>query len=79
MIGLAEAALFLAPFAIFLAWRFLAPRLPKTALIAAIAALLLTGLAAAWTMRAPAMHAGDRYVPAQLLGTLIEPGRAIPK
>jgi len=78
MIGLFEVLLFATPFAAYLAWRLLAPVLPKVSLWAAVTAVLMVGMAGAWTASRPHMGAGQHYAPATLRNGEILPGHALP-
>lgn len=77
MIGVVELLLFLTPFAAFLAWRLLAPVLPRASVWAAAGLVVAIGLAAAWTASRPSLHHGQRYAPAQLRDGAIMPGQAV--
>ncbi len=76
MIRAVELALFAAPVLVFLLWlrfrdRVLAPR--RSALLAALVAVVALGAALAWTGLNERHREGTRYVPATL-----ENGRIIP-
>jgi len=81
MLRLAELALFLAPFAIFAAWRFLAteggPSI-RFVTIAACVVALLAGLLI-WLSQEAALPPGSTYEPARLEGGKIVSGHAAPR
>lgn len=80
MIRILEIALFLAPFALFAAWRVFAPNTdigPRHLLAIAVALIVCFGLLA-WLRLEDAEPAGTVYVPAHLQGTTIEPPAARP-
>lgn len=77
MLRLLEVALFLAPFAVYLAWRRSAARgqPPSRRLVAAVAAgLVLYGAALAWVGLSDRLPPGARYVPPVLQDGRIVPG-----
>jgi hypothetical protein len=77
MIGVLEAALFLAPFVVWLAWRMLSPVLPRAALWAAMVTVAALALGAAWTASRPHLEHGQLYAPSQLRDGQIIPGHAV--
>lgn len=73
MLRFAEIGLFLSPFALFLLWRFLAPRVrPALLWIAMVFVVGLAGIAIGYGLR-ERMDPHARYVPAR-----IENGRVVP-
>jgi len=80
MIRFLEVALFLAPLALFVAWRVLLPDrelTPRT--IAALAAVLVVMFALLyWFRMEDAAPAGTTYVPQALQDGRIVPPRAVP-
>jgi hypothetical protein len=76
MIRLLEVALFLAPFALFAAWRLLLPRAELSPrVLAVLAAVLLVVFAAlVWFRQEDAEPAGAAYAPAELRdGRIVTP------
>ena len=81
MLRFAELALFLAPFAIFAAWRWLAGGGRPSRRLVMTATCIVLALAGAlyWFNREEAIAPGLRYVPAQLEDGHIVPGHAEPR
>ena len=76
MLRLVEILLFLLPFAVFVAWRVLAPAggpSPRVVAIAVCAVLALIGVLI-WFGHYDTIPRGDSYVPAQLQGGRVIPG-----
>jgi Family of unknown function (DUF6111) len=78
MLRLVELALFLAPIALFAAWRFLAMESGPSPRVVVVAACLLVALAGMliWLSREHAMPPGSEYVPAQLQDGRVVSGHA---
>lgn len=75
MLRLAELALFLVPFALFLAWRLALPRGPSRAMVlAAATALLVLAATLFWLSGEDTLAPGATYVPPHLEGGVIVPG-----
>lgn len=75
MLRLLEIALFLAPFAAFLAWRFTMPEGPSRALLIAWAgALIVLALALAWMSQENTLPPGASYVPPHIENGVVVPG-----
>jgi hypothetical protein len=70
----AELALFLAPFALYAAWRIAAAQARPAILWGAVAALLLVVTATVWTGVTGRLSRDDAYVPAQWEHGAIVPG-----
>jgi hypothetical protein len=79
MLRLSEIGLFLVPFALYVAWWFAGPRLPRAAFWAALGLMLLLALATAWYGLDSHMAADEVYVPAHMEGGQIVPGHAAPR
>lgn len=79
MLRLAEIGLFLAPFGLFLLWRWLAPRVRPAMLgIGAILLVALAGIAAGYGLK-ERMDPHARYIPAHMQDGRIVPGQAMPE
>ncbi|HEY7576961.1 MAG TPA: DUF6111 family protein [Acetobacteraceae bacterium] len=80
MLRLAELALFLAPFVLFVVWRFMAAESGPPARVVAIAACVLALLAGAliWLSQDDALPPGATYEPARLQDGKIVSGHAAP-
>ncbi|MBN8907946.1 MAG: hypothetical protein BGO51_25600 [Rhodospirillales bacterium 69-11] len=75
MLRLAELALFLLPFALFLAWRLALPRGPSRAMVlAAAAALLVLAATLFWLSGEDTLAPGATYVPPHMKDGVIVPG-----
>jgi hypothetical protein len=81
MLRLAELALFLAPFVLFLVWRFMAAEGGPPVRLVAIAACVLALLAGMliWLSQDDALPPGATYEPARLQDGKIVSGRAAPR
>jgi hypothetical protein len=81
MLRLAELALFLAPFVLFLVWRFTAAERGPPVRVVAIAACVLALLAGAliWLSQDDALPPGATYEPARLQDGKIVSGHAAPR
>ncbi|MBN8875409.1 MAG: hypothetical protein J0H67_21435 [Rhodospirillales bacterium] len=80
MLRLVEFALFLLPFALFLAWRLALPRGPSRGLmIAACLALLVLAVSLAWMSGDDTLPPGATYVPPHLEDGAIVPGHGAPR
>ena len=82
MIGVAELLLFLSPFAAFMAWCVLGPRVTRLYLGAALLAVLAVLAVAATGIGLFLSRRVDRrdiYLPAQMENGTIVPGRAVPR
>lgn len=78
MLRATEIALFLAPFGLFLLWRFLAPKIRPAILWAGIVMIIvLAGTAIFFGLR-QRMDPHARYLPAHMENGHIVPGRAEP-
>ena len=73
-----EILLFLAPFAAFLAWRFIAPTQTVPGWLVAVVTIMVMGLLGSllWMREQDASDGKQRYVPATLQDGRIVPGRA---
>ena len=81
MLRLVEILLFLLPFAVFAAWRVLAPAggpSPRVLAVAVCAVLALITVLI-WFSRYDTIPGGNSYVPAQLQGGRIVPGHGAPR
>ena len=81
MLRLVEILLFLLPFAVFAAWRVLAPAggaSPRVVAVAVCAVLVLIAFLI-WFSRYDTISRGDTYVPAQLERGRIIPGHGAPQ
>jgi hypothetical protein len=67
MVGLVEIVLFLLPFALFAAWRVLAPHASRLAVIGALLAVAVVMSGAAWFGLRDRMGWHQAYVPAVTL------------
>jgi hypothetical protein len=77
MLRLAEIGLFLSPFAIFVLWRFLGPRVKPAALWTAMALVLaMAGLAVSYGLR-QRLDTTERYIPAHIEGGRIIDGHGV--
>jgi len=78
---LVEIALFLAPFAIFAAWRLMIPlAVPSSRIVAASAALVALLLGALlWFHQEGALPPGAAYVPATLQDGRVVPAHGAPR
>lgn len=75
MLRLVEIALFVAPFAAFLAWRFLLPEGPsRVMLIAWAGALIVLAATLAWLSEENTLPPGASYVPPHIENGVIVPG-----
>ncbi len=81
MLRLVELALFLAPFAAFAAWRFLAVEGGPSArmLVGAACALAVLAGALIWLSRDDTVPAGSSYQPARFQGGRIVSGQSAPR
>jgi hypothetical protein len=81
MLRLAELALFLAPFVLFLVWRFTAIEAGPSVRVVAIAACALALLAGVliWLSQDDALPPGATYEPARLQDGRIVSGHAAPR
>jgi hypothetical protein len=77
MLRLAEIGLLLAPLALFLLWRFLAPRVrPAMLWVGMVIVVGFAGMAIGYGLR-ERMDPHARYVPAHVEGGRIVPGRGV--
>ncbi len=77
MLRFAELGLFLAPFALFLVWRLLSPRVrPALLWIGTVVLVALAGMAVGFGLH-ERMDPHARYVPAHLEDGRIVPGRGV--
>lgn len=73
MLRFAEFGLFLAPFALYAAWRLLGARATPWLLWSGAAAVAVVAAVLIWYGLARSLPPGTRYVPAQLKGgTIVE-------
>ena len=81
MLRLVELALFLAPFAVFVAWRFLAFEGGPPARVVVGVACVLALLAGAliWLSQEDALPPGTRYAPAQFQDGKVVAGHGVPR
>jgi hypothetical protein len=81
MLRLVELALFLAPFAAFAIWRFMAmERGPSIQLVAVTACVVILLIGAMiWLSQEAALPPGTTYAPAQLENGRVIPGHAAPR
>jgi uncharacterized protein DUF6111 len=81
MLRLVEVALFLAPFALFAAWRVLALEgvIPTRLLVVAACVLLALASALLWLSQDAALPPGAQYEPARLENGQIVSGHAAPQ
>lgn len=78
MLRFAEIGLFLAPFGLYLLWRFFAPRVrPAVLWIGMVVVVGLAGVAIGYGLK-ERMDPHARYVPAHFEDGLIVPGRGVP-
>lgn len=78
MLRLAEIGLFLAPFGLFLLWRWLSPRVrPGMLWIGTIVLVALAGVAIGYGLK-ERMDPHARYIPAHMQDGRIVPGEAQP-
>jgi hypothetical protein len=78
MLRAAEIGLFLAPFGLYLLWRFLAPRVrPAVLWIGMVFVVGLAGVAIGYGLK-ERMDPHARYVPAHVEDGRIVPGRGVP-
>ncbi len=78
MLRFAEIGLFLSPFALFLIWRFLSPRVKPAALWTAMALILaLAALSVRYGLQ-QRLDTSERYVPARIEGGRIIDGHGTP-
>ena len=81
MLRLVELALFVAPFAIFLVWRFLAVEgAPPLSLVVGVACLVavLAGTLF-WLSQDRALPPGVGYAPARIVNGYVVPGHGVPQ
>lgn len=80
MLRLVEVALFLAPFAFFAVWRFMATEGPPSVRFIAVAVCILAVLAGVliWLSQDDALPPGATYEPARLEGGRVISGHAAP-
>ncbi len=79
MIGVAELLLFLSPFAAFMAWCVLGPRVTRLYLGAALLAVLAVAATGIGLFLSRRVDRRDIYLPAQMENGTIVPGRAVPR
>jgi hypothetical protein len=77
MIGVAELLLFLSPFAAFMAWSLLGPRVSRLYLGVALAAVLGVAATGIGLILRHRVDRRDLYVPAEMENGVIIPGRAV--
>ena len=78
MLRFAEIGLFLAPFALFLLWRFLSPRVrPAMLWIGTVLVVALGGIAIGYGLK-ERMDPHARYIPAHMQDGQIVPGASAP-
>jgi hypothetical protein len=68
MLRFVEIGLFLAPFALYVAWRLAGARAPTKLVVAAALVLVVVGGGLAWFGLSSHLPAGSAYVPAELQG-----------
>lgn len=74
----AELALFLAPFALYAAWRLAAARAQPGLLWGTLAAVAVLVAGTVWLGVTRRLDRGERYVPAHLEDGRIVPGHGVP-
>jgi len=79
MLRFTEIALFLVPFALYVAWRILGPRTPPWFMWLSVAAIGVLGAGAIWFGLTRRMEPGEAYAPAHLENGQIVSGRGVPK
>lgn len=79
MIGVAELLLFLSPFAAFVAWCVLGPRVTRLYLGVALLAVIAVAATGIGLFLSHRVNRRDIYVPAQLENGAIVPSRAVPR
>lgn len=81
MLRLVEFALFLAPFAAFIAWRLLLPGTApsRTVLLLAVGVLVVVAGLLAWLSRENTLSPDTAYVPPHVENGVIVPGHGAPR
>jgi hypothetical protein len=80
MLRLVELALFLAPIALFVAWRMVLPRGPsRTALFAFVGVLAALAGLLVWLSHDNALPPGTEYVPPHLENGVVVPAHGAPR
>lgn len=79
MLRLAELGLFLAPFALYVAWRFLAAKASPWLVAVAVGFAAVSAAATIWYGFEHSAPPNGRYVPAHMEDGRIVPGEVIPK
>ncbi len=79
MLRLTEIGLFLVPFALYVAWRLMGPRLPPVAVWLALTLIAAMAAATIWFGLASEVDIGEAYAPARLENGVIVGGHGIPK
>jgi hypothetical protein len=79
MLRFTEIALFLVPFALYVAWRMMGPRTPKWFMWASAGAIGVLAAGAVWFGLTSHLQSGDTYAPAHLENGRIVQGHGVPK
>jgi 4-amino-4-deoxy-L-arabinose transferase-like glycosyltransferase len=79
MLRFAEFGLFLLPFAVYAAWRFLGVRASARVVWAAVAIFVSLVVAVVWYGLNARLDRGETYVPAHLQDGRIVPGHGVAK
>jgi MFS superfamily sulfate permease-like transporter len=78
MLRFTEIGLFLVPLALFVTWRIMGPRTPRSAVWGALLAVAVMAVGTVWFGLHNRMPADAVYVPAQMENGRIVPGHAAP-
>ena len=79
MLRFTEIALFLVPFALYLAWRIMGPRTPPWFIWASMGAIGVLAAGAVWFGLTRRLDPGEAYAPAQMENGRVVPGHGVPK
>jgi hypothetical protein len=77
MLRFTEIALFLVPFALYMAWRIMGPRTPPWFMWASAGAIGVLAAGAVWFGLTRRLEPGDVYAPAQFENGRIVPGHGV--